>query len=127
MPSLAPAAAPAVRTDLDQLQGVWTSVAGPREARLLIAGRRFTFEFADGELYMGTFTLAAGGMDMQIDEGPGKYIGLISKCLYHVEGGVLRWCPAQPGSDRRPTTFPSVDDPKFLSLVFRRANRPRSR
>jgi hypothetical protein len=121
MPSLATATAPAVRATLDQFQGVWTSVAGPREARLLIAGKRFTFEFADGELYMGTFDLVPGGMDMHIEEGPSHHVGQRSKCLCHVEGGVLRWCPGRPGSDRRPASFPSVDDPKFLSLVFRRA------
>ena len=122
MTALAPAAAAAVRTDLELLQGVWTSVAGPREARLLIAGHRYTFEFADGELYMGTLAVTAGRMDMHIEEGP-KHVGLVTRCLYHVEGGVLRWCPGKPGSDRRPTEFPSVDDPKYLSLVFRKAAR----
>ena len=52
MPVLAPAADQSVRTDLELMQGVWTSVAGPREARFLIAGHRFTFEFTDGELYI---------------------------------------------------------------------------
>ena len=123
MPALAPAVATAVRTDLELLQGVWTSVAGPREARLLIAGHRFTFEFADGELYMGTIAVTPGRMDMHIEEGPRKHVGLVTRCLFHVEGGVLRWCPGKPGSDRRPTEFPGVDDPRFLSLVFRKAAR----
>ena len=124
MPALAPAANPAVRTTLEQLQGVWTSVAGPREARLLIAGHRFTFEFADGELYMGTFELVPDGIDMHIEEGP-KFVGLGSKCRCHVEGGVLRWCPGRPGSDRRPTSFPNVNDPRYLSLVFRQSRSSR--
>ena len=123
MPVLAPAATSG-RTTLEHFQGVWTSVAGPREARLLIAGRRFTFEFADGELYMGTFDLVPGGMDMYIEEGP-KFVGLGSKCLCHVEGGVLRWCPGRPGSERLPTSFPNVDDPRYLSLVFRQARKAR--
>ena len=125
MPVLAPAAA-AVRTDLELLRGVWTSVAGPREARLLVAGHRFTFEFADGELYMGTLALMPGRMDMHIEEGP-AHVGLVTRCLYSLEGGVLRWCPGKPGSDRRPAAFPSVDDPKYLSLVFRKAARPARR
>ena len=123
MLATAPAAVPTVRTELDALQGVWTSVAGPREARFLIAGRRFTFEFADGELYMGTLTVTSVGMDMTIEEGPAKFVGLVTKCLYSLDGGVLRWCPAKPGSDRRPVAFPSVDDPKYLSLVFRKGTR----
>ncbi|MCI0699484.1 MAG: hypothetical protein L0241_00165 [Planctomycetia bacterium] len=124
MAVLAPAADPVVQTALELLQGVWTSVAGPREARLLIAGYRFTFEFVGGDIYMGTFDLAPGQMDMHIDEGPPEHAGRFSRCIYQIEGGVLRWCPGRPGSDRRPATFPDVDDPRYLSLVFRRAARP---
>ena len=127
MPTLAPAPATTTRTALDQLQGVWTSVAGPREARLLIAGRRFTFEFSAGELYMGTFDLAPGQMDMHIEEGPAHHAGRLSLCIYQLEGGVLRWCPGRPGSDHRPSAFPDVDDPRCLSLVFRRLRRPTPR
>jgi uncharacterized protein (TIGR03067 family) len=123
MAVLAPAAQTATRSDLELLQGVWTSVAGPRETRLLIAGHRFTIEFVGGELYMGTFDLAPGKMDMHIEEGPREHVGRFSRCIYQLEGGVLRWCPGRPGSDRRPTAFPDVDDPRYLSLVFRRACR----
>jgi uncharacterized protein (TIGR03067 family) len=123
MAVLAPAAETAVRSDLELIQGVWTSVAGPRETRLLIAGHRFTIEFVGGELYMGTFDLAPGKMDMHIEEGPREHVGRFSRCIYQLEGGVLRWCPGRPGSDRRPTAFPDVDDPRYLSLVFRRACR----
>jgi hypothetical protein len=126
MPVLAPAAE-SVRSDLELLQGVWTSVAGPREVRFLIAGHRFTFEFTDGELYMGTLAVTPGRMDMHIEEGPSKHIGLITRCLFQIEGNVLRWCPGKPGSDRRPTEFPSVDDPRYLSLVFRKVSRPARR
>jgi hypothetical protein len=90
---------------------------------MLIAGRRFTFELADGQLYMGTLTITSVGMDMTIEEGPAKHVGLVTKCLYSLDGGVLRWCPGKPGADRRPAAFPSVDDPRHLSLVFRRAVR----
>ena len=98
MTALAPAAAPGLRTDLDALQGAWESVAGPRQARLLVAGRRFSFEFVGGDIYMGTFDLApAGQLDMHVEEGPADHRGT-SKCLYHLDGGVLRWCPGRPGS-----------------------------
>lgn len=103
------------------------SVAGPREARLLIAGNRFTIEFIGGDLYMGTFKLAPGQMDMQIEEGPREHMGRHSLCIYHLDGGVLRWCPGRPGSPRRPESFPDVDDPRFLSLVFRRVRRTNRR
>lgn len=126
MPALARAES-SLRSALEQLQGVWVSVAGPKEARLLIAGRRFTVEFAGGAVYMGTFDLAAGQMDMHIEEGPPEHAGRLSKCIYQLDGGVLRWCPGRPGSDRRPSAFPDVDDQRYLSLVFRRAARPRSR
>lgn len=126
MPALARAES-SLRSAPDQLQGVWVSVAGPKEARLLIAGRRFTVEFAGGAVYMGTFDLTPGQMDMHIEEGPPEHAGRVSKCIYQLDGGVLRWCPGRPGSDKRPAAFPDVDDQRYLSLVFRRAGRPRSR
>jgi len=103
------------------------TVAGPREARFLVAGNRFTFEFVGGEIYMGTFDLAGGQMDMHIDAGPADHVGHCSHCIYHLDGGVLRWCPGRPGSERRPKAFPDVDDPRYLSLVFRRAVRASKR
>jgi uncharacterized protein (TIGR03067 family) len=124
MAVLAPAAEPTLHSDLELIQGVWVSVAGPREARFLIAGHRFTCEFVGGDIYMGTFDLAPGQMDMRIEAGPPEHVGRWSRCIYQLEGGVLRWCPGRPGSDRRPTRFPDVDDPQHLSLVFRRAGRP---
>jgi hypothetical protein len=111
------------RSDLDHLQGVWTTVAGLREARLLIAGNRFTFEFVDGEVFMGRFDLGSGHMDMHIDEGPPDFAGQLALCIYHLDGGILRWCPSRPGSNRRLNSFPSVDDHRYLSLVFRQARR----
>jgi uncharacterized protein (TIGR03067 family) len=118
---LAPATEAGPQTDREMLQGVWVSVAGPKEARLLIAGRRFTFEFVDGDIYMGTFDLSPGHMDMHIEEGPPEHMGRFSLCIYQLDGGVLRWCPGRPGSHKRPAAFPDVDDPRYLSLVFRRA------
>jgi len=116
------AADPGLQLALEQLQGSWTTVAGPRQARLLIAGHRYTFEFVSGDLYMGSFDLAGHGeIDMHIEEGPEDHAGRISRCIFRVEGGILRWCPGAPGSDRRPSTFPDVDDTRYLSLVFRRA------
>jgi len=126
MAALATAAAAPVsaRSDFDQLQGAWTSVAGPREARFLVAGHRFSFEFVGGEIYIGTFDLGAGGrMDMHVQEGPEEHKGLTAPCIYHIEGGVLRWCPGRIGSGRQPMTFPSVDDDRYICLVFRRVPR----
>ena len=116
-------AAPGVRSDLDALQGAWESVAGTRQARLLVAGRKFCFEFAGGDIYIGTLDLPASGqLDMHVEEGPAEHRGL-SPCLYQLDGGVLRWCPGRPNSGKRPSRFPDVDDSRYLSLVFRRAAR----
>ena len=123
MTLLAPAAEPATRTDVDRIQGVWMSVAGPRESRFLFVGNRFTFEFVGGDVYMGTFDLAPGHMDLHIQAGPAEHVNTYSYCIYLLEGGVLRWCPGRPGSERRPSGFPDVDDPRYLSLVFRRVPR----
>jgi hypothetical protein len=124
MPALAKAAPAATKADLEALQGVWTSVAGPKDARFLIAGSRFAFEFVGGDLYMGTFELAPGGqMDMKVEEGPADHKGLVAPCIYHVDAGVLKWCPGRIGSGRRLSAFPSVDDERYLCLIFRRARR----
>ena len=122
MAVLAPSPSP-TRADLEAIQGVWESVAGPREARFLVAGNRFTFEFVGGDVYMGTFDLGPNQIDMHIEAGPAKHVGSLSRCLYKLEGGVLRWCPGRPGSDRRPSAFPDVADSRYLSLVFKRAAR----
>jgi uncharacterized protein (TIGR03067 family) len=121
--------APAVwarpRTDVEQLQGAWKAIAGRREARLLIAGLRFAFEFGDGdgEIYLGTFVLdseaAPRRIDMQIEEGPDMHQGQPTYCIYHLESDILRWCATKPGSGVRLRNFPRVDDDKYLSLVFR--------
>jgi hypothetical protein len=128
MPATAPAAATrsAIRADFEHLQGAWVSVAGTREARLLVAGHRFAFEFVGGEIYIGTFDLGEGGrMDMHVQEGPEEHRGQCAPCIYHIEGGVLRWCPGRIGSGKQPTSFPSVDDDRYICLVFRRVPRGR--
>lgn len=133
MPAVAPAPAtpPKTRSDLELLQGSWVTVAGPVEARLLIAGNRYSFEFVGGDIYMGTFDVSPGNsprqMDMRVEEGPTHDKGHTALCIYQVEGGVLRWCPAKPGSGRRLSAFPSVDDNRYFSLVFRQVRRRRSR
>ena len=111
------------RMDLDLLQGAWTTVAGLRSVKLLIAGTRYTFEIENGPIYMGTFFLddeeAPKQIDMLIEEGPAKEKGRIALCIYHLEGDVMRFCPTAAGSDRRLLSFPSVDDNRYLSLVFK--------
>lgn len=129
MPAAAVMSDPRARAaDLEQLQGAWESVAGPRPARLLIAGSRFTFEFLGGDIFMGTLFLDATGdpkqMDMLIEEGPLDVKGLMALCIYHLAGDVLRWCPTKPGGDRRLSCFPSVDDDRYNSMVFKHV-RPR--
>jgi hypothetical protein len=72
MPVLARAPESETITDLDLLQGSWTSVAGPCEARLLVCGNRYTFEFLGGDIYMGLLELGPDGMDMRIVSGPSR-------------------------------------------------------
>jgi len=118
------------RSDLDLLQGAWTTVAGPCDAKLLIAGNRFTFELVGNDIYMGTFFLdeeeEPRQIDMLTEEGPDQAKGRIALCIYQIEGDVLRWCPTKPGTDRRLQSFPSVDDERYLSLVLKRTKRSRS-
>ena len=118
------------RIDLDQLQGVWVSVAGRQEAELLIAGNLYAVKFLDGKIYMGTLDIDAGEqpkeMIMRIDEGPIKHKGKFALCIYELEGDTLRWCPTDPGSDEQLTAFPAVDDNRYLCMTFRK-QRPGNR
>jgi len=129
MPATArsPVVAPSTPVDLSALQGSWVSVAGPTEARFLVAGNRYAFEFVGGDVYIGTFDLEPGPgphhMDMRIDEGPPDVKGKTALCIFQVEGDVLRWCPARPGSGRRLATFPRVDDARYFSIVFRQVRK----
>src|SRR5216684_1386220 len=79
MPTLTFAGAELARTELDRLQGVWTSIDGRHDVELLVAGSLFTVKFLDGKIYMGTLTLDATEqpreMLMRIDEGPIKHKG----------------------------------------------------
>lgn len=113
-----------VRSDLTQLQGAWHTIAGGRQAELLIAGSLFTFRFHDGAIYMGTFEIDLDeqpkAMDMRIDEGPIKHKGQIAHCIYELNGDWLKWCPGEPGSGERPGMFPGEDAPQVLCLVLRR-------
>ena len=122
MTATSPGPATRSRTDLDELQGAWVAVAGRRAATLSIDGDRYVFEIRPGDQYTGTFVLGTldhpKRMDMRIADGP-RYTGLTAYCIYHVEAGVLRWCPTQPGTPDRLVRFPDLDDPNFLSLVFR--------
>jgi uncharacterized protein (TIGR03067 family) len=112
------------QNDLAQLQGAWMSIAGRRQAELLIAGNLFSIKFLDGAIYMGTFEIDPAEqpceMDMRIDEGPIKHKGNITLCVYDLTGDTLRWCPGQPGSEERPQGFCDEDDPNGLCVVFRR-------
>lgn len=112
------------KEELAHLQGVWNSIAGQRQAELLVAGKMFTIRFFDGALYMGSFDLSLDenprAMDMRVDEGPVKHKGLIARCIYELSGDMLRWCPGAPGSEDRPAGFPADEDGQSLCLVFRR-------
>ena len=118
----APGIACAIPT-LQRLQGAWLAVAGRRQAEFLIAGNRLAAHFADGDVYLTTFTLDHDGrhhvMDVTVEEGPSRHKGLVAHGIYEVDGDVLRFCIASPGQDQRPSAFAEVD-PLHLCLVFRR-------
>ena len=121
----APAAPPLTRAtaDLEELQGAWITAAGRRAATLLGAGTRYAVEFLDGDIYIRTVALDPDDdprrMNMRIDEGPTRHRGLTAYCIYRFEGRALHWCPSPPGAAARLYRFPTPDDPRHLSLVFR--------
>jgi uncharacterized protein (TIGR03067 family) len=112
-----------IRTDLEVLQGAWSSVSG-RRAEFLVCGAHFAFHFADGDIYMGSFTLDPFArpreMDVHVTAGPAPSIGQTARCIYELTGDTLRWCTAGPGQTDRPVRFPAEVEAGFLSLVFHR-------
>jgi uncharacterized protein (TIGR03067 family) len=112
-------------SDLELLQGEWTSIAGRRSAKLVFSGDRFAFAFRDREheSYSGCFLIDTAPnpkqMDMRIEDGPPAHVGQLALCIYRLESDLLRWCPSKPGAGYRFTAFPDVDDVGFLSLVFK--------
>lgn len=110
--------------DFEHLQGEWLTVEGRRAGELSISGATFNLRFLDGTSYKGHFELISEGscqlMHMHIEEGPSKHKGKSARCLYSLDVGLLHWCPCEPGSDERLTTFPDLEDPRYLHTVFRR-------
>ena len=94
----------AILRDKERLQGTWNYVSGIREAQMLIAGDHFTVKFTNGDIYLGVYTLDPTAkpkmMDMTIHEGPDKHRGKTSLCIYELDGELLTWCPAEPGTGR---------------------------
>jgi uncharacterized protein (TIGR03067 family) len=111
-------------TDLQRLQGTWSCVSGWRPAELVVSDYLFAVRFQSGDTYLGLFRLGPDAqprtMDMRIDEGPPRHRGKIARCIYELDGDILRWCPALPGDEQRPTRFAAADDRRHLCLTFRR-------
>jgi uncharacterized protein (TIGR03067 family) len=110
----------------DCLQGAWQAISGRRKAELLVSGEHLTVYFADGDIYMGRFTLGDGApatMDVTIEEGPAQHRGRVAHCIWELDGDTLRWCTAFPGQPDRPTGFEEAD-PRHLFLELKRVQIP---
>lgn len=116
----------AAQRDLERIQGGWRFVAGQRVATLIVSGDHYTMRFRNGDHYEGTLRLnplcRPRAMDMTIDEGPENHIGKPVVAIYHFDGDHLIWCPAPPGDERRPESFPTTDQSGVLCLIFCRAS-----
>ncbi len=114
----------AAARDRERLQGVWNFITGRRKVQLYITGDHFTAKFSNGEVYVGNFevdpTKKPKAMDMTVVEGPERYRGLTTRCIYALDGDHLVWCPGTPGGRDRPRAFPPTDSQEFLCVVFRR-------
>jgi uncharacterized protein (TIGR03067 family) len=114
-------------TDLDLLQGAWISISGRREARLLVAGNRFTIQFRDGDIYMGCIEVDSltqpRGMNLTVEEGPAHHKHQAALGIYELQGDQLLWCTSGPGQKQRPPEFAAEDDPGCLCLMFQRETR----
>jgi uncharacterized protein (TIGR03067 family) len=116
---------PGPEAELELLQGPWVTVAGRRQAELLVAGGHYTIRFDDGSIYMGPIVLDPDArpktMNLHVEEGPAVHKGKTTLCIYELAGDTLRWCVTVPGQKHRLTAFPPEDDVHSLALVFRRA------
>jgi uncharacterized protein (TIGR03067 family) len=112
-------------SDLDRLQGRWSSVSGRRQADFHIEGRTFLVRFHDGDTYTGALDVVIDEwprtMVMCIADGPEKHKGKTALCIYELDGDTLRWCPAEPGADDPLPDFPAVEDTRHLCMIFRRS------
>ena len=113
-------------SDLERLQGAWTTESGPRQVELLISGQHLTAHFGDGEIYMGSFRLGSAGrlttLDVHIDEGPLKHRGQTVLCICELNGDTMHWCNASPGHAERPSVFDDQNS-HLLCLMLRREHR----
>jgi uncharacterized protein (TIGR03067 family) len=111
--------------ELELLQGLWITVAGRRQAELLVAGGHYSIRFDDDSIYMGRFDCDPDAqpkaMDIHVGEGPPAHKGKTALAIYELAGDTLRWCVTAPGRKDRLTAFPAEDDVHSLALVFRRA------
>jgi uncharacterized protein (TIGR03067 family) len=118
----------AAQEDAERLQGMWVFVSGIREARMVIDGDHFTVTFKNGDVYRGGYALdpttTPKMMDMIIREGPEKHRGKTSLIIYHLDGDLLTWCPAEPGTGNRLRAFPEAEDLHHLCILFRREKAP---
>lgn len=112
------------RKEQHLLQGAWSFLSGRHEVELLIAGSTYAVKFKNGPIYMGTFRLDLSqqppAMDMLVQEGPERHQWKTARCIYELDGHLLRWCPTEPGSKDRLSAFPAEHHSDYYCTVFRR-------
>jgi uncharacterized protein (TIGR03067 family) len=111
------------------LQGAWKAIEGGKDGTTLtFTADKFVLQFKDDSA-TGTFKVDASKnpktIDMHITGGTAKvaekYKGKISLGIFAIEGNKLKWCAGEPGSDDRPTAFPTKDSKtKSLYIIFER-------
>ncbi len=114
------------------LQGTWTivslevngetiNVSGMKEARLTVAGERYSFRMGETRLEM-TYKVdpakKPSTLDMTITEGPMK--GQTYHAIYRLANGELTICRhVEPDKDR-PTEFASAPRSGLMVIVWKR-------
>lgn len=111
--ALACARKPATPEAPTELEGLWIAhLEGDpgKEATLLVAGHRYSFQGPTrSSWYRGSFVLDTTArpkkLDVLLEECEGDERGKVVLAIYRLEGGSLRMAAARPGAGERPRSF----------------------
>jgi uncharacterized protein (TIGR03067 family) len=123
------------KKDQEAIQGTWKVVAGERGGKAMDSAKEFSMTFdkdtftvkrGDEVAVKGTFKLdpskSPKAIDMKIEEArnaqdKGKEV----RGIYELSKDGLKWCSAEPGSDKRPKEFATKDGTMDMLITFEKA------
>jgi uncharacterized protein (TIGR03067 family) len=119
-------------TKKSELEGTWRATTLAKNGKeqedtmdhnLTFEGKYFTLKRGDMVMAAGTFKTDRSKkpreIDMLVTEGKDDFKGKTAKAIYEIKGDTLRWCVAEPGTDR-PTEFAAPEGAKVALITLKR-------